>query len=154
MENHMPTVFAQVKLVGAYAERIEREAREKEASKAGLITNYAMKGMDATLAEPEGELRSLERRLSATVLAMRTEIEALQAQQDTHTAMFDIFVRLFLLHMPEPLWDELEALQSSVLTRYERYLQQVAQMGFDGDRPQALRKIARLLEQRIEVTDA
>ncbi|UTV80052.1 hypothetical protein MQE22_08445 [Acidithiobacillus sp. YTS05] len=150
----MTTVFAQVKLVGPYAEQIEREASEKHVSKPALITHYALKGIESTLAEPEGELRSSERRISATILSMRTEIEALQAQQDTNTAMFDIFVRLFLLHMPEPLWEELEALQSSVLTRYERYLQQVAQMGFDGDRPQALRKIARLLEQRIEVADA
>lgn len=149
----MPTVFGQVKLVGRYAERVEKEAREKGVSKAALITDYALRGIES-LNVGEGEaLHGFERRMSATVLSMRGEMEALQAELDTLVAMFDMSVKLWLLHLPEPVLDEAEAVQSSALTRYERFLKQVAQMGFDGDRPQALKKIARLLEERIRVDE-
>jgi hypothetical protein len=149
----MATVFAQVKLVGRYAERIEKEAREKQVSKAALVTDYALRGIESLDSGEDGELRGFERRMSATFLALRGEVEAIQAELDTFVAMFDMFIKLMLLHLPEPVLDEAEAVQSSALTRYERFLKQVAQMGFDGDRPLALRRIARLLEQRIQVEE-
>ncbi|MEY2340944.1 hypothetical protein AB4090_02405 [Acidithiobacillus sp. IBUN Pt1247-S3] len=149
----MPTVYGQVKLVGQYAERIETEAAEKRVSKAALLSEYALRGIEAADSGKDSEWASLERRLSATLLATRGEVEAVQAGLDTLTAMFDLFVKLMLLHLPEPLLDEAEALQSSALTRYERFLKQVAGSGFDGDRPQALRKIARLLEVRVHGGD-
>ncbi len=149
----MASVFGQVKLVGEYATRVEKEAREKRVSKAGVITDYAMRGIDAADSGKDSEWRSFERRISATLLATRGNVEAVQAELDTLTAMFDLFVKLMLLHLPEPLLDEAEAVQSSALTRYERFIKQVAQSGFDGDRPRALRAIARLLEKRIEVAD-
>ncbi|MBU2754955.1 hypothetical protein HFU84_06850 [Acidithiobacillus sp. CV18-2] len=145
----MPTVYGQVKLIGRYADRVEKEAAEKRVSKAALIAEYALRGIEATDSGKDSEWASLERRLSATVLSMRGEVEAVQAGLDTLTAMFDLFVKLMLLHLPEPLLDEAEAIQSSALTRYERFLKQVATTGFDQDRPQALRKIARLLEVRL-----
>ena len=149
----MATVFAQVKLVGRYAERIEKEAREKQVSKAALVTDYALRGIESLDSGEDGELRGFERRMSATFLAMRGDGEALHAEVDTLVAMFDMFIKLMLLHLPEPVLDEAEAVQSSALTRYERFLKQVAQLGFDGDRPLALRRIARLLEQRIQVEE-
>ncbi|MBU2788243.1 hypothetical protein HFQ13_08510 [Acidithiobacillus sp. VAN18-1] len=150
----MPTVYGQVKLIGRYADRVEKEAAEKRVSKTALIAEYALRGIEAVDSGKDSEWASLERRLSATLLSMRGEVEAVQAGLDTLTAMFDLFVKLMLLHLPEPLLDEAEAIQSSALTRYERFLKQVATTGFDQDRPQALRKIARLLETRIqEVTD-
>ena len=149
----MPTVFGQVKLVGRYADRVEREAREKQVSKAALITDYALRGIENADDGEDTETRRSERRLSATILALRGEVEAIQAELDTFVAMFDMFIKLMLLHLPEPVLDEAEAVQSSALTRYERFLKQVAQMGFDGDRPRALRRIARLLEQRIHVEE-
>lgn len=149
----MPTVFGQVKLIGCYADRIEKESREKRVSRAALITHYALRGIEAANAAGDGDLRSFERRMSATILALRGDVEAVLAELDTLTAMFDMFVKLMLLHLPEPVLDEAEAVRSSALTRYERFLTQVAQMGFDGDRPRALRRIARLLEQRIAIED-
>lgn len=137
-----------VKLIGKYGDRIERESVEKRVSKAALIAEYAMRGIEAT--ENGGtEFDAFERRLSATLLTMRGEFEALQAELDTATAMFDVFVKLMLIHLPEPVLDEAEAVQSSALTRYERFLKQVAQTGFDGDRPRALKKIASLLNVRL-----
>ncbi len=149
----MPTVYGQVKLIGRYADRVEKEAAEKRVSKAGLITTYALLGIEAADSGKDTEWASRERRFSATMLSMRGEVEAVQAGLDTLTAMFDLFVKLMLLHLPEPLLDEAEAVQSSALTRYERFLKQVAETGFDGDRPQALRKIARLLEVRVQGGD-
>jgi hypothetical protein len=150
----MPSVFAQVKLTGAYAERIEKESAERLLSKPALVTEYAMHGMDAVDAQQGTELASFERRLSATILAARADIEAIQAEIDTLTAMFDLFVKLMLLHLPEPTLDEAEAVQSSALSRYDRFIKQVASTGFDGDRPRALRKIAKLLERKLETADA
>lgn len=138
-----------VKLTGRYGERIERESQERQVSKAALITDYAMRGIEA-VENADGELPGFERRISATILALRGDVEAIQAELDTHVAMFDLFVKLMLLHLPEPLLDEAEAVQSSALTRYERFIKQVAETGFDAGRPHALRKIARLLEKKLE----
>ncbi|WP_226859335.1 hypothetical protein [Acidithiobacillus albertensis] len=77
-------------------------------------------------------------------------MEAVQAELDTVAAMLDLFVKLMLIHLPEPVLDEAEAVQSSALTRYERFLKQVADAGFDGDRPRALKKIAELLQKKLE----
>ncbi len=41
------SAYAQVKLTGRYAERIERESQERRVSKAALITDYAMRGIEA-----------------------------------------------------------------------------------------------------------
>ena len=87
----------------------------------------------------------------ATILAGRGDIEAVLSELDTLTAMFDLFVKLMLLHLPEPTLDEAEAVQSSALTRYDRFIKQVAATGFDGNRPRAMRKIAQLLEERLSL---
>lgn len=150
----MPTAYGQVKLIGRYADRVEKEAAEKRVSKAAVITEYALRGIDAASSANDNELAGMERRIVATILTQVVgNVEAVQSELDTLTAMFDLFVKLMLLHLPEPLLDEAEALQSSALTRYERFLKQVAFSGFDGDRPQALRKIARLLEVRVHGGD-
>lgn len=149
----MSVVHGQVKLVGRYADRVEKESGEKRVSKAALLTEYTLRGIEAADSGNGGEWASLERRISATMLAMRGDVEAVQAELDTLTAMFDLFVKLMLLHLPEPILDEAEAVRSSALTRYERFLKQVAETGFDADRPVALRKIARLLEMRIQAED-
>lgn len=139
-----------VKLTGKYGQRIEQEALERRVSKAALITDYAMRGIEATDKAEGSALDGFERRISATILALRGDVEAVQAELDTMAAMLDLFVKLMLLHLPEPVLDEAEAVQSSALTRYERFLKQVAENGFDGDRPRALKKIAALLTQKLE----
>lgn len=141
-------IFANIKLVGQFAERIEREAAERKVTKTALITDYVFRGLSAS----EGgstELDGFEKRIAATMLAVRGDVEAVQAELDTFIAMFDLFVKLMLLHLPEPAQAESEAVQSSALTRYDQFIQQVAEGGFDGDRPRAIAKIARLLTQKL-----
>ena len=139
-----------VKLTGKYGQRIEQEALERRVSKAALITDYAMRGIESTDKAEGSALDGFERRMAATMLAVRGDVEAVQAELDTMAAMLELFVKLMLLHLPEPVLDEAEAVQSSALTRYERFLKQVAENGFDGDRPRALKKIAALLTQKLE----
>lgn len=141
-------VFANVKLVGPYADRIEAEAAERRVSKAALITDYALLGLSHT-ENGHTELAGFEKRIAATMLSVRGDVEAVQAELDTFIAMFDLFVKLMLIHLPEPAGDESEAVQSSALTRYEKFIKQVANGGFDGDRPRAIAKIAQLLQQKI-----
>lgn len=141
-------VFANVKLVGPYADRIEAEATERRVSKAALITDYALRGLSDS-ENGHTELEGFEKRIAATMLAVRGDVEAVQAELDTFIAMFDLFVKLMLIHLPEPAGDESEAVQSSALTRYEKFIKQVANGGFDGDRPRAIAKIAQLLQQKI-----
>ncbi|MBU2719586.1 hypothetical protein HF563_09420, partial [Acidithiobacillus ferridurans] len=76
-----------------------------------------------------------------------SDLEAVQAEIDTLAAMLDTFVKLMLVHLPEP-GTEKEATQASALARYERFIQQVG-TAFEGDRPQALKKIGELIQQRI-----
>jgi hypothetical protein len=146
------TVFGNVKLVGKYAERIEREAAERRVSKAALITDYALRGLESS-ENGNTELEGFERRIASTVLALRGDVEAVQAELDTVAAMLDLFVKMMLLHLPEPAGEEGEAVRSSALTRYDNFIKQVANNGFDGDRPKAIAKIASLLSKKIAVED-
>lgn len=145
-------IFANIKLVGQFAERIEREAAERRVTKTALITDYVFRGL-STSEGGSTELDGFEKRIAATMLAVRGDVEAVQAELDTFIAMFDLFVKLMLLHLPEPAQAESEAVQSSALTRYDQFIQQVAEGGFDGDRPHAIAKIARLLTQRLNAED-
>lgn len=141
-------IFANIKLVGPYAERIEAEAAERRVSKAALITDYTLRALSQT-EENHTELAGFEKRIAATMLAVRGDVEAVQAELDTFIAMFDLFVKMMLLHLPEPPMSESEAVQSSALTRYDKFIKQVANGGFDGDRPRAIAKIAQLLNQKL-----
>lgn len=142
-------VFANVKLVGPYADRIEKEAAERRVSKAALLTDYALRGLAST-ENGHTELDGFEKRIAATMLAVRGDVEAVQAELDTVAAMLDLFVKMMLIHLPEPAGDESEAVQSSALTRYDKFIKQVANGGFDGDRPRAIARIAQLLQQKLQ----
>jgi hypothetical protein len=143
-------VFANVKLVGKFAEKIRRESEERRVSTAALVTDYTLQGISSSETD-SSELSGFERRIAATMLAVRGDVEAVQAELDTVAAMLDLFVKMMLIHLPEPAIDESEAVQSSALTRYDNFIQQVARGGFDGDRPRAIAKIARLLQQRLPI---
>ena len=145
-------VFANVKLVGPYADRIEKEAAERRVSKAALITDYALRGLSDS-ENGHTALDGFEKRIAATMLAVRGDVEAVQAELDTVAAMLDLFVKMMLIHLPEPAGDESEAVQSSALTRYDKFIKQVAHGGFDGDRPRAIAKIAALLTKKLQSED-
>ncbi|MHB1494239.1 MAG: hypothetical protein ACYCUY_02160 [Acidithiobacillus sp.] len=146
-------VFARIKVEEAYAQRLRVEAAERRLSHAVLATEYVMLGMDAASSEDVNSLVAFERRIAATVLAGRADIGALQAELDTVAAMLDLFVKVMLVHLPEPSGDEREAIGASALQRYDRFIKQVVESGFDRDRPRAIRKIAILLGQKIEVDE-
>ncbi|MBU2844957.1 hypothetical protein HF923_03760 [Acidithiobacillus ferriphilus] len=146
-------VFARIKVEEAYAQRLRVEAAERRLSHAVLATEYVMSGMDAVSSEDVTGLVAFERRIAATILAGRADIEALQAELDTVAAMLDLFVKVMLVHLPEPSGDEKEAIGASALQRYDRFIKQVAETGFDRDRPRAIRKIAILLGQKIAVDE-
>ena len=146
-------VFARIKVEEAYAQRLRVEAAERRLSHAVLATEYVMRGMDAVSSEDVTGLVAFERRIAATILAGRADIEALQAELDTVAAMLDLFVKVMLVHLPEPSGDEKEAIGASALQRYDRFIKQVAETGFERDRPRAIRKIAILLGQKIAVDE-
>lgn len=146
-------VFARIKVEEAYAQRLRVEAAERRLSHAVLATEYVMRAMDAVSSEDVTGLVAFERRIAATILAGRADIEALQAELDTVAAMLDLFVKVMLVHLPEPSGDEKEAIGASALQRYDRFIKQVAETGFDRDRPRAIRKIAILLGQKIAVDE-
>ena len=143
-------VIVKIKLTGSYADKVRIAAASRRMSMAALTAEYAMRGIDAE-ANDGSELAGFERRIAATVLASRSDLESVQAELDTVAAMLDTFVKLMLVHLPEP-GTEKEATQASALARYERFVKQVS-MAFDGDRPQALKKIAALIQERIETAE-
>lgn len=145
-------IFANIKLVGQFAERVEREAAERRVTKTALITDYALRGLSIS-EDGRTDLDAFEKRIAATMLAVRGDVEAVQAELDTFIAMFDLFVKMMLLHLPEPAQDESEAVQSSALTRYDQFIQQVAEGGFDGDRPYAVARIAHLLTKKLQTEE-
>ena len=139
-------ITVKIKLTGSYADKVRVASASRRMSLAALTAEYAMRGLDAE-AEDGSELAGFERRIAATILASRSDLEAVQAELDTLAAMLDTFVKLMLVHLPEP-GTEKEATQASALARYERFIQQVS-VAFEGDRPQALKKIGELIQQRI-----
>jgi len=153
----MPTIFGQVKLVGRYAARIEAEAQEGNVSQTALITHYAMRGIDAIDEAGLSELGRMERRISQTISSldrkMEKRLDAVVAMVDLNTALLDTFVKLMLLHLPEPVLDELEAVVSSSQARYERFVREAAERGYDQGRPTVLREIYRLLGHHLEQSD-
>lgn len=143
----MPSVTVTIKLQNEYAKRLRLEAAARQMRLTELATDYVMRGMDAA-ADDQFGLAGFERRIVATVHAMGRELGALQAEVDMVLAMLDVFVKLMLVHLPEP-GTEREATQASALSRYERYIQQIA-AAYDDSRPIALRKIAKLVQHRID----
>lgn len=140
------TVFANVKMLGKYAQQIDREAQERRVSRPALIADYAMQGMDAQNNPDGAPLDAFERRVSATMLSVRGDVEALTAELDALFALVDALAKQLLLHLPEPSKEEAEGIGASALTRYEKLIQQVAKQGFDNGRPRAVKRIAHLLE--------
>ncbi len=146
-----PAVVKMMKFTGTYADHLRSMAANRRMSMAALGAEYAMRGMDGERNDV-GELAGMERRVVSSLLVVRSDLEAVQAELDTLAAMLDTFVKLMLVHLPEP-GTEKEAVQASALNRYERFIQQVAHTGFEGDRPQALMKIAALIQARIPTAE-
>ena len=143
----MPSVTVTIKLQNEYAKRLRLEAAARQMKLTDLVTDYAMRGMDAAANDQFG-LAALERRVVATLYGMNRNVDAVLAEVDMVAAMLDVFVKLMLVHLPEP-GTEREATQASALSRYERYIQQI-DAAYDGKRPIALRKIAKLIQHRID----
>ena len=143
----MPSVTVTIKLQNEYAKRLRLEAAARQMFLTELATDYVMRGMDAAANDQFG-LAALERRVVATLYGMNKNVDAVLAEVDMVGAMLDVFVKLMLVHLPEP-GTEREATQASALSRYERYIQQIA-AAYDDSRPIALRKIAKLVQHQID----
>lgn len=147
----MPSVTVTIKLQNEYAKHLRLEAAARQMFLTELATDYVMRGMDAAANDQFG-LAGFERRMVATMHGMThrmgKKMGALQAEVDMVLAMLDVFVKLMLVHLPEP-GTEREATQASALSRYERYIQQIA-AAYDENRPIALRKIAKLIQYQID----
>lgn len=146
-------IVAKVKLTGSYADKVRIAAASRRMKLGPLVADYAMRGIDAEKVDGSdgSKLADFERRICATILASRSDLETVQAQIDLLAAMLDTFVKLMLVHLPEP-GTERGATEASALARYERFIKQVS-TAFDGDRPQALKKIGVLIQKRIETAE-
>ncbi len=156
--------FYSGKVSGKYAENLKAYAVAHRLSLSGCAAEMIMRGLDALEAERkvaegqsaegiDAQLQSMERRLAATVMAMRSDLDALQAETDTSVVMLDALVKSLFLHLPPPPVEEREALTASAMDRYGRYIDNLPS-GYEQDRPAVLRKIAELLQKRVGDTDA
>ncbi|MEL5850110.1 MAG: hypothetical protein U7M05_12245 [Candidatus Igneacidithiobacillus chanchocoensis] len=155
--------FYSGKVTGKYAERLKAYAVEHRLSLSGCAAEMIMRGLDALEAERkvaagqsadgiEAQLQGMERRLAATVIAMRTDLDALQAETDTGVVMLDALVKSLFVHLPPPPPEEREALTASAMDRYGKYVASLPG-GYEQDRPAVLRKIAELLQKRVGDSD-
>jgi hypothetical protein len=145
-ETSKTAIYGNVKIQGDHAARLRREAAARKLSLPALITEYTLRGLE-TQGPEDDALNGVEKRIVSSILATRSDIESLTAEVDTLAAMFDTIVKLLLVHLPEPVIDEKEAITASALGRYEKFLTQVAETGFDQDRPRAIARIAQLLDR-------
>lgn len=140
-------IFVRTKLIGKYAKILDEESKKRRMTKPTLAAEYIMRGIDASHSPSASDLESFERRISATFLNLRSDIEALIAEVDTLFAFIDTFAKQMLLHLPEPLKDEAEGIAASTMKRYEKLIESVAKNGFDKDRPRAVKAIAEILSK-------
>lgn len=137
-------VYAQIKIVGKYAEKLRNEASHRRLSLNALASEYALQGLSS--AGPDDDaLAGTEKRIISTILGLRSEIDTLSASVDILAAMSDTLAKMLLIHLPEPASDEREAITASALARYEKLLEQTAKNGFDAKRPRAIQRIVELL---------
>lgn len=137
-------VYAQVKLVGRYADKLRLEAEARRISLNALTSEYAIKGL--TDPGPDDDaLAGVEKRIVSTILGLRSEIDRLSASVDILAALNDTLAKMLLVHLPEPPSDEREAISASAMGRYEKMLEATARNGFDARRPRAIQRIVELL---------
>lgn len=150
------TVILQTKITGDAARRIKAYAESRRISANGAAVEIIYRGiddMDAIQTDEESSalmvrLDGMERRLAATVLAMRADLDALQAELDTGVVMLDALVKSILVHLPPPPEDEREGITASAMARYDKWISAIPK-GFESDRPQVLAHIAELLRARV-----
>ncbi len=80
-------VFANIKIQGKYAEELREESDRRKLSQAALATKYVIKGMEARREPDTAALASTERRIAATMLALRGDVESLTATVDVAVAL-------------------------------------------------------------------
>ena len=149
-------VLLHTKIEGNAARRIKDYAESKKISANGAAVELILRGLDdleAVRSEDESNalmvrLDGMERRLAATVLAMRSDLDALQAEVDTATVMLDALVKSILVHLPPPPENEREGITASAMARYDKWIAAIPK-GFENDRPQVLVRIAELLKARV-----
>ncbi|WP_215843296.1 hypothetical protein HHS34_005590 [Acidithiobacillus montserratensis] len=139
-------VTVRLKFEGVYAAHLRSRCPNRRMSMASLAHEYVMQVIDA---EQGGgtEMEKMERRIVATI---RNAGETVLSHEDVNTAIMDMFMIQFFLHLPEPVgqWD---AMLASALARREKFIEQVAKYGFDrANRPLALEIIQKSLEKRFD----
>ena len=153
-------VFLNTKIQGDPARRIKEYATTRRISANGAAVELILRGLDSLdAAEAVDEnspilsmLSGMERRLAATVLAMRADLDALQAETDTSVVMLDALVKAILVHLPPPPENEKEGVTASAMARYDKWIRAIPQ-GYESDRPQVLARIAELLRARVGDAD-
>ncbi|MDA8093698.1 MAG: hypothetical protein M0T84_07245 [Betaproteobacteria bacterium] len=147
--NSKGPVFAQVKLVGDYARVLREESERRNVTLNALVSEYAMEGIEGRNAPDGDKLAGFERRIISTMVALRGDVESLTATIDVTVALVDALAKLLLVHLPEPAAESLDGVLASAQSRHENLLKSVALTGFDEDRPDALRRIVKLLSERL-----
>lgn len=156
-------VMLQTKIKGEAARKIKAYAAQKKISANSAAVELIYRGLDDMEAAQSPEennailarLNGMERRLAATVLAMRADLDALQAEVDTDVAMLDALVKSILIHLPPPPESERDGITASAMARYDKWLKSV-KFGYESDRPKVLGRIAEMLQARVgdaEVVD-
>jgi hypothetical protein len=159
--NTTTMAFVQTKLTGSAAERLKRYAESRRISANGAAVEMILRGLDdlEAMQSPEesnaiqAQLNGMERRLAATVLAMRADMDALQAEMDTSVVMLDALVKSILVHLPPPPEEDRDGILASASQRYEKWLSAIKK-GFVQDRPQVLLRIAEELQKRVGDVEA
>ncbi len=144
-------VFANVKIQGTYADELREEAQRRNLSQAALATEYVLEGMEARRQPNTAALASTERRIAATMLGLRGDIDSLTATVDISLALQDALIKLLLVYLPIPASDTLDGVSASAQERHEKLLRGVAMTGFEEGRPEALLRINALLNERLNV---
>ncbi len=137
-------VFGQVKITGPAAVRLKTEAAARRLSLNALCSEYVLLGLEKPGPDDDA-LAGVERRIVSTLLGVRGEVDTLGASVDVLAALVDTLSKILLVHLPEPARDDIDGINASALSRYEKLLQQTAEHGFDGNRPRAIQRIAELL---------
>lgn len=116
----MPNKLVQVRLPEDFIGQMERRARERGQTLSAYMRQSLRDDMDE--ASRDERLAALEDRIAASLNRMSRELKS--ARQDTQLviAMFDMFVRQYLLHTPPVPADAVKAAAASADDRHEKWV--------------------------------
>jgi len=128
--NRRRDVYVKVRLSGDERRRLQEVARQWGYRTIAEFVRASL-GKQGRLTE---EMSGLEKRLAATMIALRTEMARLQRTEYVLFAMLENLAKTILTYMPPPAAEDKASVIAQGRAGYERYLKAVGMSLYNGSK--------------------